>query len=141
MADRLHTNFPRVDSRFPHYAPALGAQPLIHQPERGLESALGDMEPTTPAANTVRADPWPEVTVGVATALASGAVTGGVAAGSWLGASIGGGLSAALWSGWTLFGSWRELGPNARSVLGGAVTLGLGTMAVGVWMRKRGGRR
>lgn len=133
---RLHTGFPRVNSRMPHFAPVFGAQPLIHEPERHVESALGDAEPA-PSTGQVRPDPWPEVAIGIGTAALSGGITGGVAAGSWTGAGIGAGVNAAAWSAWTLFGSWRELGPRARGVLGSALVVGASSTALGLWIRAR----
>lgn len=132
----MNTSYPRVDQRFPHFAPLLGAQPLIHEPERTLEQALADAEPR-PASQLLRQDPWPEVAVGVATAAFSGGVTGGVAAGSWLGASIGAGLCSMAWSGLTLLSSYNELGPKAKAVLGVSTAVGLGTVALGLWTRSR----
>lgn len=132
---RLHTGFPRISAGLPHMAPVLGAQPLIHEPERGLEQALTDAE--APRSGDVRPDPWPEVAVGVGTAALSGGLTGGVAAGSWAGAGIGAGVTVAGWSAFTLFGSWRELGPKARAVLGTSLAVGgIGT-AVGLYLRSR----
>src|SRR4030042_740180 len=98
---RLQTGYPKIDARFPHLAPILGAQPLVH--ERSLESALSDQE--TPRSNAVREDPWPEVAVGVGTAALAGGLTGGLAAGSWTGAGIGAGANVAAWGAVPLFGS------------------------------------
>ena len=132
----MHTAYPRVDQRFPHFAPMLGSMPLINEPERTLEQALADAEPA-PSSNTLRPAPWPEVAVGVATAAVSGGITGGVAAGTWLGAGIGAGLCSTAWSGLTLLSSYRELGPKAKIVLGMSAAVGLGTVALGLWSRSR----
>jgi len=132
--NRLHTSTPQVDPSFPHHAPILGAQALLHEPERTLERALTDAP--VPVSETMRPDPWPEVSVGVGTALLSGALTGGVAAGSWRGASIGAALSAGAWSGWTLLNGWRALGPKARTVLGVSSFVGVAGAAFGVYQRR-----
>lgn len=137
MSRSLRTAYPRQDMRFPHFAPMLGAQPLLHEPERTLETALADAEPGAPPASTIRPDPWPEVMVGSLTAAFSGGITGGVAASSWLGASIGAGLCASAWSGFTLFSSYRELGPKAKTVLGVSAGLGAVMVAAGLWVRHR----
>ena len=134
---RLHTGHPRSDTRFPHFAPVLGAQPLIHEPGRGLESVLADAEPEGTPSSIVAPDPWPEVSVGVATAALSGGIIGGVAAGHWPGASIGAGVSTAAWSAFTLFGSYRDLGPRARTVLGVAAGAGVLITGLGFWLRRR----
>lgn len=132
---RLHTGFPSVDARFPQMAPILGAQPLLHEPERDLEAALADRE--APRSGEVRADPWPEVAVGVGTAALSGGLTGGIAAGTWPGAAIGAGVTVAGWSAFTLFGSWAVLGPKAKAVLGSALALGGAGTALGIYLRGR----
>lgn len=116
----------------------LGAQALLHEPERTLEQALTDGP--VPIGQDIRRDPWPEVGVGAATAALSGALTGGVAAGTWNGAGIGAAVTVGAWSGWTLLNGWRSLGPKAKSVLGltmaGAALAGL----VGVQKRRKGRR-
>jgi len=134
---RFYTGHPKVDARFPHFAPVLGAQPLVHEPGRGLESVLGDAEPDGVPSQIVAPDPWPEVSVGVATAALSGGLVGGIAAGHWPGASIGAGLSTAAWSVFTLFGSFHDLGPRARTVLGGAAVTGVLMTGLGFWLRGR----
>lgn len=136
MSDNFGTGYPRIDMRFPHVAPVLGAQPLIREPERVVESALIDAPVAGPQPG-VRPDPWPEVAVGVATAALSGAITGGVAAGSWAGAGIGAGVCSTTWSGWTFLGSYRELGPKAKTVLGVSALAGLAAVGFGVWQRNR----
>lgn len=133
---RLHTAYPRIDAQFPHFAPALGAQPLINQPERSVEQALTDSAPG-PASGDIRSDPWPEVAVGVGTAAFSGAITGGIAAGSWPGAGIGAGVNMAAWSAFTLLGSWRNLGSQARTVLASGLVAGIAGVGAGVWLRRR----
>jgi len=136
--NRLHTATPGVDPRFPHHAPVLGAQALLHEPERTLERAL--IDGPVAMGQDMRADPWPEVGVGAMTAALSGAITGGVAAGSWTGAGIGAAVTVGGWSGWTLLSGWRALGPRAKSVLG--VTLAGAALAglAGVHRRRRGAR-
>ena len=136
----MHTGYPKVDARFPHFAPMLGSLPLINEPERTLEQALADAESPHAPSLSIRPDPWPEVAVGLATAAVSGAVTGGVAAGSWGGAGIGAGLCSSAWSGFTLFSSYRELGPKSRAVLGVSAVVGLGTVVYGIWSRSRRAR-
>jgi hypothetical protein len=133
----LHTSYPRVDMRFPHFAPALGALPLLNEPERTLEQALADAESANAPSSAIRPDPWPEVMVGSFTAAVSGAITGGVAAGSWAGAGIGAGLCSSAWSGFTLFSSYRDLGPRAKTVLGVSAGVGLVAVAAGLWARHR----
>lgn len=137
MSDSFYTGLPRSDARFPYWAPVLGAQPLIHEPERTLEQALADAPAQGVPSQIVRPDPWPEVAVGVATAAVGGAITGGIAAGSWNGAGIGAGLCTAGWSGFTLIGSYRDLGRVSRTVLGLASVAGLSSVALGVWLRSR----
>lgn len=136
MSDRLHTSYPGVDPRFPHFASVLGAQPLINQPERTVEEALSDAPVERPSGE-VRTDPWPEVSVGVGTAALSGALIGGVAAGSWTGAGIGAGANTGAWSAFTLFNAWRHLGPRARAVLTTSLVLGASSAVLGVWLRNR----
>lgn len=131
----LHTAYPSVDARLPHFAPIFGAQPLVAEPERVLEQALTDAP--TPIATSVRADPWPEVGVGITMAAVSGAVTGGVAAGGWNGAGIGAGVNVAAWSLFTLLNGWRALGARSRTVLGSSLVVGAAAVGVGFWMRRR----
>lgn len=136
---RLHTGTPQVDPRFPHFAPIMGAQPLINEPEQTLEQALADAP--VRVTQQLRPDPWPEVAVGVGTAAFSGAVTGGIAAGSWVGAGIGAGLTASAWSGFTFLQGWRAMGSRARGVLASAFVVGAVGAIGGVWWRQRGRRR
>ena len=137
MTNSFYTPLPRTDPRFPHFAPMLGAQPLLHEPERTLEQALADAAPQGAPSMMVRPDPWPEVTVGVGTAAISGAITGGVAAGSWNGAGIGAGLCMTGWSAFTLVGSYNELGSKAKTVLGVSSVAGLAAVGLGLWLRSR----
>lgn len=132
--NRLHTAAPQVDPAFPHHAPVLGAQALLHEPEATLERALTDGP--VPVGG-LRPDPWPEIAVGIGTAAFSGAVTGGVAAGSWRGAGIGAALTAGAWSGWTLLNGWRALGPRARTTLGVGALVGATATLFGVLRRRK----
>ena len=62
--------------------------------------------------------------VGVATAALGGAATGGLAAESWIGAGIGAGFNASLWSALTLVGSWKVSDTGTKVILGGTTVAG-----------------
>lgn len=130
MDPRPFVTFPQVDPRIPHHAPMLGATPLPAVPQGGEVDASG----TTSGF----ADPLPEVLLGLATSGLSGALTGGVAAGSWRGAGIGAAATATVWSVLTLLGSWRHTGLGSRIALGLAVVLGGATSAGLILTRRKG---
>lgn len=129
-----------------------GAPPWSHLPPLQGLNGLGASVPGAPevidqatleqagqqsaARVTNTPETLPEVGLGIATAAFSGALTGGVAAASWRGAAIGAGLNAGLWSGFTAFNAWAELGPRTKMVLGGTAASGLGA-ALALYLTRR----
>lgn len=142
---RAFTDYPR-SRRFPHLAPLMGAVPIYgsEQPADLRVSGLGatadaGVTPTiappnastVPSSVTEPSSPSDELAVAAGTALLTGAVVGGVAAGSWRGAAIGAGMNAGVWSALTAGGNWSQLTSPARAMLVGAATVGIvGSMAL-----------
>lgn len=103
---KTFTGYPRMDQRMPHMAPLWGAHPL------------GDAPLDTSSLEAV-----PAALVGSAASALNGAVVGGVAARSWMGAGVGAALSAATWAGWTFVGSYPTVGPQTKIALGATAVL------------------
>jgi hypothetical protein len=82
-------------------------------------------------------EPIPELVVAWAMGGMSGALTGGLAAGSWQGAAVGAGVNTALWSFFTLAGSWRSLGAKSRITLGVGGTLAAAVATAYILKRRK----
>lgn len=153
-----YTGYPRI-TRWPHMAPALGAQPIpgfarpiavpgyaqgapqpAQSPDSGFSGLGTAIDPDTATAPLSPANTpsevLPEAFLGIGTAALSGAITGGVAAGSMRGAGIGASLNMGLWSMFTVLGSWRDLPTLPRNVL--LVTTGVGLLGAAAlyWTRQ-----
>lgn len=123
---------------FPPFAPTLGVMnpPRVHPAE-----VSGEPEPHrgwAPAnLNAVGAtDAVPEALLGVGTASLSGALTGGLAAGSWRGAAIGAGATAGMWSAFNLLSSWRTTTAATKATLGVSALLG-SALAAALYIQRR----
>ncbi len=92
--------------------------------------------PLTTNGAPTSAEPLPEVALGLVTSGMSGAVTGGIAAGTWRGALIGMGVNMGAWSLMTLLGSWRDMGEKGRYALGGSALLSA-VLAAGMVFSRR----
>lgn len=125
----MFTTYPEVHSKMPHFAPALGAMPM---PTQAGGIVMDEIKGLTGSEML-----GPAV-VGVGTAGLGGALTGGLAAGTWKGALIGAGLNAGLWGAFTLFGAWGSADKNTKIALGGAAAVGLGLAGFFIWRRYRG---
>jgi len=148
MTQRIHTPFPKTDFRFPHFAPIFGAMtmPYVSSDEMSGVPGMGAADPTnangpipvpmSPAVPTTNTEPLPEVALGLVTSGMSGAVTGGIAAGTWRGAFIGMGVNMGAWSLMTLLGSWRDMGEKGRYALGGSAVLSA-VLAAGMVFSRR----
>jgi hypothetical protein len=103
---KTYTRYPYMDQRMPHAAPLWGAHPL------------GDI--TSPDGSS---EAVPAALLGAGASALNGAVVGGVAARSWMGAGVGAALSSSLWAGWTFVGSYPLVGPQTKIALGATAVL------------------
>ncbi len=100
------------------------------------DPTLSNQTPSTPGSGITSREPLPEVALGLVTSGMSGAVTGGIAAGTWRGAFIGMGVNMGAWSLMTLLGSWRDMGEKGRYALGSSALLSAVLTAGMVFSRK-----
>ncbi len=118
--------------------------PYVSADEMSGVPGMGTVDPTvnaatpvtTPGAAITSTEPLPEVALGLVTSGMSGAVTGGIAAGTWRGAFIGMGVNMGAWSLMTLLGSWRDMGEKGRYALGSSALLGT-LLAAGMVFSRR----